>query len=69
MTSPQTQEATPEIGSQAGLDLEKMLAAEQRRRGGIWRLLGNGFWILLVTIVGAILGTFTYGVVRNKLPH
>lgn len=37
--------------------------------GPMFVLLGNGFWILLVTIVGAILGTFTYGVVRNKLPH
>ncbi len=37
--------------------------------GPMFVLLGNGFWILLVTIVGALLGTLTYGMVRNKLPH
>lgn len=37
--------------------------------GPMFVLLGNGFWILLVTIVGATAGTFTYGIVRNKLPH
>ena len=32
-------------------------------------MLGHGFWIFVVIIFGAILGTFTYGVVKDKLPH
>jgi phosphonate transport system permease protein len=47
MTSPLTQDSAAETRLQTGVDLEKILAAEQRRRGGIWRLLGNGFWTLL----------------------
>ncbi len=37
--------------------------------GPMYILLGHGYWIIGLVMVGAILGTFTYGVVRNKLPH
>jgi len=32
-------------------------------------LLGNGFLVFLVVIASAILGTFVYGLLREKLPH
>ncbi len=32
-------------------------------------MLGHGFGIFAIVILGAILGTFTYGVVKDKLPH
>ena len=31
--------------------------------------LGFGYFGMLIVILGALLGTFIYGVVRNKLPH
>ena len=37
--------------------------------GPIYVLLGNGYWIFLVVIASATLGTFAYGVVKDKLPH
>ena len=37
--------------------------------GPMYVLLGHGYGILAITILGGILGTFTYGMVRNKLPH
>ncbi len=37
--------------------------------GPMFTLLGAGFWTILVVIVGAILGTYLYGVFRSKLPH
>ncbi len=37
--------------------------------GPMYTLLGNGFSIFVVVIVSAILGTFTYGVLRKYLPH
>lgn len=37
--------------------------------GPMWVLLGNGFSIILLYLAGAILGTWVYGLVRNKLPH
>jgi len=37
--------------------------------GPMFILLGHGYWILLVIIGSALLGTFTYGAVRGKLPH
>jgi hypothetical protein len=37
--------------------------------GPMFVLLGHGFWIVLLVIASAMLGTFTYGVVRDKLPH
>ena len=37
--------------------------------GPMYTLIGNGFGVILVVLVSAILGTFAYGVVRKKLPH
>ncbi len=37
--------------------------------GPMFVMLGHGFWIFGIIIFGATLGTFTYGVVRGKLPH
>jgi len=37
--------------------------------GPMFILVGNGFLVMLVAIGAAILGTYTYGLVRNKLPH
>jgi uncharacterized membrane protein YedE/YeeE len=37
--------------------------------GPMYVLIGNGYFIIAVVLVGAILGTFTYGVVKDKLPH
>ncbi|WP_439882299.1 DUF6691 family protein [Pontibacter sp. MBLB2868] len=31
--------------------------------------VGYGYWAILIAIAGAILGTYLYGVVRDKLPH
>ncbi len=37
--------------------------------GPMYVLLGNGYLIMIPIILGAILGTFVYGLVMNKLPH
>jgi uncharacterized membrane protein YedE/YeeE len=37
--------------------------------GPIFILLGAGFWSVLIIFLGALLGTFIYGVVKDKLPH
>jgi hypothetical protein len=37
--------------------------------GPMFILLGNGFLVILVAIGAAILGTYMYGLVRNRLPH
>ncbi len=37
--------------------------------GPMYVLLGAGFPSLVIVIIGAILGTFLYGLVRSKLPH
>lgn len=37
--------------------------------GPMFVMLGHGFWIFAIIIIGATLGTFTYGVVRGRLPH
>ncbi len=37
--------------------------------GPMFVLLGHGFSILLMVILGATLGTYTYGLVQNRLPH
>ncbi|GAB2536878.1 DUF6691 family protein [Rufibacter soli] len=31
--------------------------------------IGFQYWAILVAILGALLGTFLYGVVRDRLPH
>lgn len=37
--------------------------------GPIFILIGNGFSVFIVVLLSAILGTFTYGMLKNKLPH
>jgi len=37
--------------------------------GPMFILLGNGFGVILVVILSALLGTYVYGRLRNKLPH
>ncbi|UII31238.1 YeeE/YedE family protein [Fulvivirga ulvae] len=37
--------------------------------GPMFILLGNGVSVILVVIAAALLGTYTYGLLRNKLPH
>ncbi|WP_162052142.1 DUF6691 family protein [Pontibacter pamirensis] len=37
--------------------------------GPIYTLLGTGYSVILVVLFSAILGTLTYGIVRNRLPH
>jgi len=37
--------------------------------GPIFALIGGGFSIFIVFLLSAVLGTYIYGVVRDKLPH
>ncbi|MDC6389289.1 YeeE/YedE thiosulfate transporter family protein [Maribacter sp. PR1] len=37
--------------------------------GPMYVLVGAGYYSILVVIGGALLGTFVYGIVKNKLPH
>lgn len=37
--------------------------------GPIFALLGAGVYAMLIVIVGALLGTYLYGVLRKYLPH
>ncbi len=37
--------------------------------GPMYVLLGNGYWIAALMILSAILGTFVYGLIKDKLPH
>ncbi|SFZ92381.1 hypothetical protein SAMN05428642_102690 [Flaviramulus basaltis] len=37
--------------------------------GPMYILLGTGVYSMLIVIAAAILGTFIYGVLKNKLPH
>ncbi len=37
--------------------------------GPIYVLIGNGFTIFFVVLLSAVLGTFVYGLLRDKLPH
>jgi uncharacterized membrane protein YedE/YeeE len=37
--------------------------------GPIFILLGAGFWTILIVLFGALLGTYLYGLLKNKLPH
>ena len=37
--------------------------------GPMFIMLGHGFLIFIVIIIGATLGTLTYGAVKDKLPH
>ncbi|MFU8859161.1 MAG: DUF6691 family protein [Cyclonatronaceae bacterium] len=37
--------------------------------GPMFALLGSGLTIMVIPILAALLGTYTYGVLRPKLPH
>lgn len=37
--------------------------------GPMYILVGTGVFSMLIVIAFALLGTFTYGVLKNKLPH
>ncbi|MCJ7466865.1 MAG: YeeE/YedE family protein [Maribacter sp.] len=37
--------------------------------GPMYILLGTGVFSMLIVIAAAVLGTFTYGLIRTKLPH
>lgn len=37
--------------------------------GPIYTLIGAGYLPVLVVLLGALMGTFLYGLVRDKLPH
>lgn len=37
--------------------------------GPMFILVGNGFFVILAVIASAVLGTYVYGLLRNKLPH
>lgn len=37
--------------------------------GPMFTLVGNGFSVFLVVIASAVLGTYVYGVIKEKLPH
>ncbi len=37
--------------------------------GPLYTLVGAGQWIILVPLGAAVLGAFTYGVLKPKLPH
>ena len=37
--------------------------------GPIYALMGSGFPVFIVALASAVLGTFAYGALKNKLPH
>jgi uncharacterized membrane protein YedE/YeeE len=37
--------------------------------GPIYTLIGTGYSVILVVLLSALLGTFTYGILRKRLPH
>ena len=37
--------------------------------GPIYTLMGSGYPIILVVLFSVLLGTYVYGIVRDKLPH
>lgn len=37
--------------------------------GPMYTLIGNGFGVIWVVLASGLLGTFTYGIIRSKLPH
>jgi uncharacterized membrane protein YedE/YeeE len=37
--------------------------------GPMYTLVGHGYWIMLVVIAAAVLGTLAYGALRDYLPH
>lgn len=37
--------------------------------GPLYALVGNGFFVFVIAIFSALLGTYTYGLLKDKLPH
>lgn len=37
--------------------------------GPMFVLVGAGIWPMIVVIIGALIGTFIYGKLKNQLPH
>lgn len=37
--------------------------------GPMFVLVGAGIWQMLIVIIGALLGTYIYGIIKDKLPH
>jgi len=37
--------------------------------GPLFVLLGFGVWPIIIVIIGALLGTLLYGLIKQKLPH
>lgn len=37
--------------------------------GPMFTLLGAGYWSFLIVIASATMGTFIYGLIKDKLPH
>ena len=37
--------------------------------GPIFIMIGAGFMAMGVVLIGALFGTFLYGLIKNKLPH
>lgn len=37
--------------------------------GPMFILVGAGFYSILIVLIAAVLGTFAYGLVKDKLPH
>jgi uncharacterized membrane protein YedE/YeeE len=37
--------------------------------GPMFTLVGHGVWPILLVILCSILGTYVYGVLRDRLPH
>lgn len=37
--------------------------------GPLYALFGSGVWVFIVIIFAAVLGTYAYGAMKDKLPH
>lgn len=37
--------------------------------GPLYVLAGHGYWVILIVILSALVGTFVYGALKSKLPH
>lgn len=37
--------------------------------GPLYALFGSGIWVFIAVIFSAVLGTYTYGAIKDKLPH
>jgi len=31
--------------------------------------IGYGYWAMIIVVIGSLIGTYLYGVLRSKLPH